>query len=292
MKKASEGAKDMSIIQIAATRGDGRAEPITVGPPASVRTFRKWAYNLAMATMRRLATIVARSSLVPTTPILSSRDFPWAKPLEHDWKIIRQELEAVLIRRAELPAFHEINGDATNIANDDWKSFFFYGFGRRSEDNCRRCPRTAELIQRVPGMKTAFFSILGPGVRLPPHHGPWKGFIRFHLGLIVPEPLEKCGITVGGVTTHWREGLSLIFDDTYEHKVWNDTSSTRVVLFLDVARPCRFPGSWINWAVIQTAALTPFVQDSLRRHRAWERRFGKMSPRPELVSSKPSELSS
>src|SRR5579862_3841687 len=220
---------------------------VAAPPQARVRTFRKWAYNKSMAAMSRLAEVVSRSSLVPTTPLLGTDDFPWARPLEEGWRDIRRELEAVLAYREDLPAFHAINGDATNIAHDDWKTFFFYGFGRRSRANCRRCPRTAALIARVPGMTTAFFSILGPGVRLPPHHGPWKGFIRYHLGLI--------------------------FADTYEHSVWNDTDETRVVLFLDVVRPCRFPGSWVNQAVIRTAGMTPFVQDSLRRHRAWERRF-------------------
>ena len=279
---------------IRGVRGGAAQDP----SPASVRTFRKWAYNRSMSVMSRLAKVVARSSLVPTTPILRTEDFPWARLLEDGWKDIRRELEGVLSYRADLPAFHEINGDATNISHDDWKSFFFYGFGRRSDANCRRCPRTAELIERVPGMMTAFFSILGPGVHLPPHRGPWKGFIRYHLGLMVPPgPLESCGIAVGGERAHWAEGKSLVFDDTYEHHVWNDTNGTRVVLFLDVMRPCRFPGSWVNQAVIRTAALTPFVQDSMRRHRAWERRFdrqrGLASPRADgrsNMSSAPRDL--
>jgi beta-hydroxylase len=248
--------------------------PVDISPPqAKVRTFRKWAYNRAMSVMRRLAAIVARSSLVPTTPFLRAADFPWVAPLDAGWQEIRRELEGVLTYRDALPAFHEINGDATNISHDDWKSFFFYGFGRRSDANCRRCPRTAALIARVPGMKTAFFSILGPGVRLPPHRGPWKGFIRYHLGLIVPGPPEKLGIEVGEQVAHWEEGKSLIFDDTYVHRVWNDTTETRVVLFLDVERPCRFPGSLVNRAVIAIAGLSPFVRDSIRNHRRWERLF-------------------
>ena len=179
----------------------------------------------------------------------------------------------MLVYRDDLPAFHEINADATDIRNDDWKSFFLYGFGKRSDANCRRCPRTAELIERVPGMTTAFFSILLPGARLPPHTGPWKGFIRYHLGLIVPEPVDKCGIVVGGQSARWAEGRSLMFDDTYEHHVWNDTSGTRVVLFLDVVRPCRFPGSWINRAVIGAAARSPFIRTMDKRHQEWQRRF-------------------
>jgi beta-hydroxylase len=242
-------------------------------PPRGLEALRRKSYNTAMAVMRPLADLVARTSRVPTSPILAAADFPWVRPLEESWLEIRRELEGVLTYRDDLPAFHEINGDATTIRDDKWKSFFFYGFGRRSDANCRRCPRTAELISRVPGMMTAFFSILGPGLRIPPHRGPWKGFIRYHLGLMVPEPADRCGIVVGGEEAHWREGRSLVFDDTYEHHVWNDTAGTRVVLFLDVMRPCRFPGSLVNSAVISIAALTPFVQDSMRRHRAWERRF-------------------
>src|SRR5204862_2344303 len=121
--------------------------------------------------MRPFATLVKRTSLVPTTPFMPAEDFPWVRPLETHWREIRRELEEVLVYLHDLPAFHEINGDATTIRNDDWKTFFFYGFRRRSEANFRRCPQTAELISRVPGVTTAFFSILGPGVRIPPHTG-------------------------------------------------------------------------------------------------------------------------
>lgn len=268
------------------------APTIAPHPAGKVRTFRKWAYNRAMAVMGRLAQTVARTSLVPTTPFMRDEDFPWVAPLNACWREIKAELEGVLTYRDALPAFHEINGDATNISHDDWKSFFLYGFGRRSEANCRRCPRTAELIERVPGMTTAFFSILGPGVRLAPHKGPWKGFIRYHLGLIVPGPPEKLGIMVGEETAHWEEGKSLVFDDTYTHSVWNDTDKTRVVLFLDVVRPCRFPGNLVNRLVIFLAALSPFVRDSMRRHKRWERRFAKLRAAAALKGSLPQTSSS
>jgi beta-hydroxylase len=251
---------------------DRIAKP-AAAPPRGLEAFRRKGYNLAMAVMRPLADVVARTSRVSTTPLLPLAEFAWTRRLEDNWLDIRRELEGVLEFRADLPAFHEINADATTIRDDKWKSFWFYGFGRRAEDNCRRCPRTAALISAVPGMTTALFSILGPGVHIPPHRGAWKGFVRYHLGLIVPEPAERCGIMVGGQEAHWREGEGLTFDDTYEHHVWNDTDGMRVVLFLDVVRPCRFPGSLVNQAVIKIAGLTPFVQDSMRRHRAWERRF-------------------
>jgi beta-hydroxylase len=237
------------------------------------KTFRERAYDVAMAFMKPMAAIVERTSLVPTTPFLRSEDFIWTRPLEANWREIRRELDSVLVYRDDLPAFHEINADATDIRNPDWKSFFLYGFGKRSDANCRRCPRTAELIERVPGVTTAFFSIMLPGVRLPPHTGPWKGFLRYHLGLMIPEPADKCGIVVGGQSARWAEGRSLMFDDTYEHEAWNESSGTRVVLFLDVVRPCRFPGSWINRSVIGIAARSPFIRTMSKRHEEWQRRF-------------------
>ena len=50
---------------------------------------------------------------------------------------------------------------------------------------------------------------------------------------MVPEPEDQVGIRVGGEVADWREGASLVFDDTYEHEAWNDTDGTRVVLFVD-----------------------------------------------------------
>jgi len=242
------------------------------------KPFRDRAYDVAMWVLAPLEKAVVHSSLVPRTPFLPVEAFPWARLLESNWQVIREELDSVLAHRDDLPAFHEITADVSDIANVDWKTYFFYGYGFRAEGNCRRCPRTAALLAQVPGVTTAFFSILSPGVRIPPHRGPWKGVIRYHLGLLIPEPAEECGISVAGEVAHWRAGESLIFDDAYEHAAWNNTSGTRVVLFLDVMRPCRFPGSWINHGVITAVRISPFLRDAKRKHKAWERRFSSKHP--------------
>ena len=242
------------------------------------KPLRDRAYDVAMLALAPLEQAVVRSSEVPVAPFLDPGTFAWTRILEEGWRDIRAELDAVLTHRDDLPAFHEITADVSAIADVEWKTFFFYGYGFRSEANLARCPRTAALLAQVPGLTTAFFSILAPGMRLPPHRGPWKGVLRYHLGLLIPEPAEGCGIMVGGETAHWREGGSLVFDDAYEHSAWNDTTGTRVVLFLDVLRPCRFPGSAVNRFVIRAVQLTPFLQDARRKHRQWERRFAAAHP--------------
>ena len=95
----------------------------------------------------------------------------------------------------------------------------------RASRTALRCPETTRLVESVPGMETAMFSILSPGKHIPPHHGPYKGVLRYHLGLLVPEPEDQLGISVGGQVAHWSEGESLVFDDTFEHSAWNDTDA-------------------------------------------------------------------
>ena len=159
-----------------------------------------------------------RSSLVPTTPFLPRRRAGVDSGLEANWQVIRAELDQVLTYRDALPNFQDISVDQASITDDDgWKTYFFFGYGFRSDANCARCPKTAALLDGIPGLTTAFFSILSPHKHIGAHRGPWRGVLRYHLALRVPEPSEQAGISVGGEVAHWEEGRSLLFDDGYEH---------------------------------------------------------------------------
>lgn len=217
---------------------------------------------------------IARQSPVGDATFFDTALFPWIAPLEENWRVIRSELDAVLERREDLPNFQDISTDQLELTTDDnWKTYFFFGYGFKSEANCARCPRTTELLERIPGMKTAMFSVLSPGKHIPAHRGPYKGVLRYHLGLKIPEPRSGCRIRVGEDVRQWEEGGSLLFDDTFDHEAWNDTDGVRVVLFVDVVRPLRFPASAFNDAVLKAIGVSPFIQDAKRRHNAWERRF-------------------
>ncbi len=201
---------------------------------------------------------VLRYSEVETTPFLAVEQFDWIEPLEAGFPLIRKELDTVLEYREELPNFQDISADQLSITDDDrWKTFFFFGFGFKSESNCARCPETTRLLEAVPGLTTAFFSILSPGKHIPPHRGPWRGVLRYHLALKIPSRSEQCGISVGGEVAHWHEGRSLVFDDGYEHFAWNDTDGVRVVLFVDVIRPLRRPAPGSMRPCIKAIAFSP-----------------------------------
>jgi aspartyl/asparaginyl beta-hydroxylase (cupin superfamily) len=192
------------------------------------------------------------------------REFRWASRLEAGWKDIREELDRVLACHDRPPSFESISEEQARIVQPEmWRTFFFYAYGHRLEENCRRCPTTTALLESIPGMTTAMFSILSPGTRLTAHRGPFKGVLRYHLGLMVPSADERCAIRVGGELRTWREGKSLVFDDTFEHEAWNETSSPRVVLFVDFIRELPFPLSTLNRAMIRLIGASPFVQNIL-----------------------------
>lgn len=226
--------------------------------------------------------LIGRASTVGEATFFAPEDFAWTRRIEHGWPEIRAELDRVLEDREHLPNFQDISVDQASITNDDkWKTYFLFGYGFKSEANCARCPETARLCEAIPGMKTAFFSILSPHKHIEAHRGPYKGVLRYHLGLRIPEPTEGCRIRVDRDVRSWTEGESLIFDDTYEHEAWNDTDGVRVVLFVDFVRPLRFPASAVNWLVLQAIAFSPFIGDAKRRHNDWEQRFENLKARRE-----------
>ena len=225
-----------------------------------------------------------RFSQVETTPFIDPRQFEWHELVTSEWTKVQSELKAVLSAVDRIPIHQEIVEEAKPLTDDDkWLSYFFYVYGQRFEKQCSECPDTARLLQQIPGMKTAFFSILSPGKRLPPHRGPYRGVMRYHLPLLVPRH-GPCGIRVGDQTATFEEGVGIMFDDTYEHEAWNDTKETRVVLFLDITRPMKFPFNIINSAIITVIGWSPTVRKTRNKQAAWDRAIENSTNTPRRQS--------
>jgi beta-hydroxylase len=177
-------------------------------------------------------------------------------------------------RRDELPNFQDLSSEVKTIQTDNnWKTYMFFAYGLTSDENCRTCPATAAALRKIPGMKLAMFSILSPHKHIPPHRGAYNGVLRLHLGLIVPEPREQVRIRVDDQICHWEEGKCLLFDDSYNHEVWNDTDSWRVVLFVDYERPVWFPFNLLNKLIMSLAVFTPFIREANENQAKWEKEF-------------------
>ena len=213
--------------------------------------------------------MIASSSLVSNDPVLDVRDFAWTAGLRESWTAIRDEAVQVALQGEASPSLATISPDHRSIAEvDKWRSFFLYGYGYPIEESLARCPHTAAAVARIPGLNSAFFSILAPGTHIPAHRGVTKGLITCHLGLFVPRDGDV-RMRVADRIVRWAEGETLVFDDTYDHEVWNDSAGTRVVLLVQFERPLRNPGKWIADLFLGVVRRSPFVQEARANIKSW-----------------------
>ena len=213
--------------------------------------------------------LIESSSLVSNDPVLDVRDFAWTRALRDHWETIRDEARTVALRGAAAPSLATISPDHRSIAEiGKWRSFFLWGYGYPIDDNLARCPHTQAVVEQIPGLNSAFFSILEPGTHIPRHRGVTKGLITCHLALIVPRDGDV-RMRVHDRIVRWAEGETLVFDDTYEHEVWNDTGGTRVVLLIQFERPLRNPGKWFADFFMGFVKRSAFVQEARANIDRW-----------------------
>jgi aspartate beta-hydroxylase len=169
--------------------------------------------------------------------------FPHAPIYIDRWQDLRREALELARGLDEVPRFHELMAAQADIsANDgrDWQMHVCKAYGVRVPVNLQRCPILADLLTRTPEVLSACLSFVAPGKHIPRHRGPFRGILRFHLGLVVPlAPDGRPGtvLDVDGVAHRIGEGDSMLWDDTYPHELWNTTDNVRVALLLDVRRP-------------------------------------------------------
>jgi hypothetical protein len=161
--------------------------------------------------------------------------------LERNYKVIREELEAVLPRKQKMPKYHELDLlqykiSATEEREKNWSVFLLYVAGRKPKLNRQLCPRTCALVDKIPNLFQAQFSILDAGKSIPKHSGPYRGYLRYHLGLKVPEKNPPT-IRVKDQYYTWKEGESVLFTDSLEDEVYNNSDDIRAVLIVDILRP-------------------------------------------------------
>jgi aspartate beta-hydroxylase len=169
--------------------------------------------------------------------------YPNARLFVGAWAAIRREALLVAGRLESVPRFHEIMPEQTHLsANDgqDWRMFIVKCYGVVVPRNMGRCPVLAALLAKTPEVLSASFSILAPGKHIPRHRGPFRGIIRFQLGLVMPRGRDGRPAAVLKIedTEHrLAEGECLLWDDTFPHEVWNASDEVRIILSLDVHRP-------------------------------------------------------
>ena len=235
-------------------------------------SFREVFIATALKVLPAFDRLLMRSAATPEYQVFPNAVFPWVSYLEEHWETIRGEAETILQDRMSVPSVREVSPDHEKIALDGkWRSFFLWGYGVRIEKNLARAPKTAAILENIPGLLTAFYSVMLAGAHVPKHTGPTKAIITTHLGLVVPKNAEDCHMAVGDDNDIvWQPGRVVIFDDMFPHQVWNDTNEDRIILLLHIKRPLSFPGTVLRDLFFSALRASPFVKDGLKNLDRWD----------------------
>ncbi|MDX8451472.1 aspartyl/asparaginyl beta-hydroxylase domain-containing protein [Mesorhizobium sp. VK9D] len=195
------------------------------------------AYDLGTGLVRRIY-----EKRIDAPAILDTgTHFPNAAKFTAAWQGIRDEALAVKLNK--VPRFHDIMPEQAEIsANDglDWRMFVLKAYDMTVPENIARMPVLSRLLSECPEVKSAAVSFLAPRKHIPPHRGPFRGIMRFHLGLVIPKQPDGRPATIMMIDHEERriaDGECMLWDDTFEHEVMNNSDRPRVALLLDVWRP-------------------------------------------------------
>ncbi|HEX8782648.1 MAG TPA: aspartyl/asparaginyl beta-hydroxylase domain-containing protein, partial [Steroidobacteraceae bacterium] len=184
---------------------------------------------------------------LPEIEFFRREDFPWLDVLEAATEEIAAEALAALA--GDRTGFKPYVDSPPGTPIDEWASlnhslrwsvYPLWRDGEQIPDHLQKCPRTAALLAQLPLCDIphyapgAFFSVLAPRTRLPPHTGTTNTRSIVHLPLVIP---SGCGFRVGADVRTWMKGNAWVFDDTIEHEAWNDSDEIRIILIFDIWNP-------------------------------------------------------
>ncbi len=202
--------------------------------------------------------------------IMDMSQFPELKELEANWEVIRREAIELMAEGG----FDQITDkDSASYYDIGFRTFYKYGwtkfyvnwYGYTHESAKRTCPKTVELLSKIPQVNGAMFSVLPPGGQLTRHLDPVACSLRYHLGLDTPND-DRCYISVDDQTYSWRDGEPLLFDVTYLHFAHNDADKSRLILMCDIERPMSPIGKLLNWPykLLMRATVVPNTDEDKR----------------------------
>lgn len=176
-------------------------------------------------------------SKIPTTHLIPRENLKQIQILEDNWETIRDEALALyengyIAAKDDLPA-------SSFYKDNRWTSFYLKCYDMEIPSAMQMAPKTMALINQVEGMNLALFACLNPGKAINNHHDPFAFTVRYSLGLSTPNS-DKSGIVVNGEDYKWKDGESVIFDETYFHRAYNEDEVPRIILMTDIDRPLHF----------------------------------------------------
>lgn len=167
-------------------------------------------------------------------PVHSPNEYPWVKTIEDSFRALRGEVATLEAQQLY------IDYDARHKEGGAWLTHPLYYMGVRTGPFYDACPVAGNLLKRLPDLAVAYpwadvlFSVHFPGTHLTPHCSVDNLRLRCHFGLVIP---KGCSIRVGDQILDWEEGRVLLFEDSFEHEVWNRSRARRIILIIDFWHP-------------------------------------------------------
>ena len=210
-------------------------------------------YNACLDIMlgkRRAYSSLPKDTFFPYLPAIEffpREYFPWLSLLEEATEDIAAEALAALRGSGadfspyvNIPAGAPMDEWASLNRSMNWSVYSLWHDGAPLPAHQAACPKTSAVLAKVPMCDVpdyapgAFFSVLQPRTRLPPHTGTTNTRSIVHLPLVIP---EGCRFRVGSQVREWVKGKAWVFDDTIEHDAWNDSDQVRIILIFDIWNP-------------------------------------------------------
>jgi hypothetical protein len=165
-------------------------------------------------------------------PWYDAQQFSVALELESRFAEIKAEA-----LRVEHTRYYE---EAENIGRTgSWQVCMLYEQGRKNEFVCRQCPTITAILEGDPIVRKSagliYLSRMVAHTHIAAHQAGSNLRLRCHLAINIPH--GDCAIRVEDEARHWEEGKCIVFDDTFEHEVWNRTDEERLVLLVDLWHP-------------------------------------------------------
>ena len=193
-------------------------------------------------------------ALASARPPDQSPDYPLFPGLRHRAFWDEADLPAALQLQAHAPIIHDewaaltddqcLRYTPTSMHNL-WQVHLLHYMGIDLEPlNPQACPKTHALLRQLPGIcldypwGDALLSVHASDSHLRAHCSVDNLRVRCHLGLQIP---PGCCIRVGQETMAWQEGKVLLFEDSFEHEVWNRGDRRRAILIVDFWHPDLTP---------------------------------------------------
>lgn len=218
---------------------------------AAANLYRYDACRDILLGKRRAYASLPKDTFFPYLPAIEffrREDFPWLSVLEEAVEDV--VAEAVAAFRADAAGFLPYVSFPAGTPVDqwgplnhsaDWSVYSLWQDGAPHPVHQAACPKTTAVLAKlplcdIPGYAPgAYFSVLKPRTRLPPHTGTTNTRSIVHLPLVVP---PGCRFRVGSQTRSWVKGNAWVFDDTIEHDAGNDSNESRIILIFDIWNPC------------------------------------------------------